>query len=68
VFRSIAIEMGELAGEVEVEVKPMLVDVSFLAPKVKYCRYYSEVRFAESVVESLDVLYDGSLIMTFNKI
>jgi hypothetical protein len=32
VFRSIAIEMGDLAGEVEV--KPTLVDITFLAPKV----------------------------------
>jgi hypothetical protein len=33
VFRSIAIEMGDRA--VEVEVKPLLVDITFLAPKVK---------------------------------
>lgn len=32
---STAIEMGELAGEVEVEMKPTLVDITFLAPKGK---------------------------------
>jgi hypothetical protein len=68
VFRSTAIEMGELAAEVEVQVKPTLVDITFLAPKVKYSYSYSEVWAVESVAESLDVLYEGSLVMTFNKI
>lgn len=49
--------MGELAGEVEV--KPMLVDITFLAPKVKYCHCNPEVRATESIVESLDVCMVG---------
>ncbi|XP_033610700.1 multidrug resistance-associated protein 5 isoform X5 [Cryptotermes secundus] len=41
---SIAIEMGELAGEVEIEVKPMLVDITFLAPKGKLIGICGEPR------------------------
>lgn len=58
--------MAELAGEVEV--KPTLADITFLAPKVKYYHCYSEVRATESVAESLQVLYDGSFVMKINKI
>jgi hypothetical protein len=59
--------MDELAAEDEPHVKPTLVDITFLAPKVKSCQYHfrKQIRAVESLAESLHILCEDNVIITF---